>query len=170
MEHCNVRTHLRVLLWFSLLLPFAAIAQSNNQTVVSNSTSSSVGGTNAVYSFITTTVGPTTIYIGARGLCTLQGPPFPSCTFSGLGDGTPGNPFNYGCSGNTGPPVTGCSAGTPFIVAGGQVDIDIDVHTETIGAAGPIAAPIPLDPWVPIGSALGVALLAIGWQLRRRRT
>jgi uncharacterized protein (TIGR03382 family) len=164
-----VRNYLRILLWFAFSLPCATFAQSNNVTNFSNSTSSSVGATNAVSAFATTTVGPQTIFINARGLCTLQGPPFPTCTLTG-GTGTATTPFLYACTGNTGPPITGCSSGTPFILAGGQIDIDLDTHTETIGAAIPVGAPIPLDPWVPIGSALGVALLAIGWQLRRRRT
>jgi uncharacterized protein (TIGR03382 family) len=164
-----MRNGVRVLVWLALLLPCAAFAQTNSSNIVTNSTSSSVGATNAVYFFITTSIGPTTLYIGARGLCNLQGPPFPSCTFIG-GTGTAANPFNYGCSGNSGPPVTGCSSGTPFILASGQTDINAHTDTQIAGPAGSVAAPIPLDPWVPIGSALGVALLAIGWQLRRRRS
>lgn len=139
-----------------------------NATIVTNSTSSSVGATNAVYYFVTTTIGPQTIFFNALGLCTLQGPPFANCTL-GSGTGTAADPFSYSCSGDTGPPVTGCTSGTAFVLAPGQVDINTDLHTETIGAVF-AAAPIPLDPWVPIGSALGVALLAVAWQLRRRRS
>ena len=164
----KIRIRLLVPVLFAmLLLPVAAVAQSNNQTVFSNSSSTSVGSANAVYVFVTTTVGPATIFINDRGLCTLEGPPFPSCTFSG-GTGAPDSPFDYSCTGS-GPPIANCTSGTPFTLAGGQVDIDVDTHTVTTGAV-PAAASVPLNPWVPIGSALGVALLAVGWQLRRRRT
>jgi uncharacterized protein (TIGR03382 family) len=162
-----VRNFLSSVLWFAFSLPFATFAQNN--TFVTSSTSSSAGAANAVYSFITDTVGPQTLFINARGLCTLQGPPFPTCTLSG-GTGTAATPFLYSCSGNTGPPISGCTSGTAFVLTPGQIDTNLDTHTETIGAAIPVGTPIPLDPWVPIGSALGVALLAIGWQLRRRRT
>lgn len=162
-----MRNYLRILLCLALWLPVAAFAQTTNTTNYSNSSSSSVGATNAVYDFVTTTVGPATAFIDDRGVCTLQGPPFPNCTLGG-GTGTAADPFQYACSGNTGPPITGCTSGTAFVLAGGQIDIDLDTHTETIGSAS-VAAPIPLDPWVPIGSALGVALLAMAWQLRRRR-
>ena len=164
-----MRNYLRILLWLALLLPIPAFAQVTNGTVFSNSTSSSVGATNVYFDFVTTYVGPQTIFIGVRGNCTLQGPPFPNCTLTG-GTGTAASPYVYSCSANSGPPITGCASGTAFVVAGGQLDIDVDAHTETIAAAGPVAAPIPLDPWVPIGSALGVALLAVAWQLRRRRS
>ncbi len=165
-----MRRGVRVLAWFSLLLPVVAFAQgSNNQTVFSNSTSSSVGATNASYIFVSTIVGPKTIFINDRGLCTLQGPPFPNCTLTG-GSGAAVDPFQYSCPGNTGPPITACSSGTSFVLAGGQVDVDVDTHTVTAGATVPAVAPVPLNPWVPIGSALGVALLAIAWQLRRRRS
>ena len=117
--------------------------------------------------FVTTNFGPATIFINDRGLCTLEGPPFPSCTLSG-GTGAPDSPFDYSCTGS-GPPIANCTSGTPFTLAGGQVDIDVDTHTVTTGAV-PAAASVLFNPWVPIGSALGVALLAVGWQLRRRRT
>ena len=161
-----MRNRVLVPLWVALLLPVVALAQSINQTVISNSTSSSVGSANAVYAFVTTTVGPATIFIDARGLCTLEGPPFAGCTFTG-GTGAPATPFDYTCTGG-GPPVSNCTSGTPFVLAGGQVDVDLDTHTVTAGATVPAVAPVPLNPWVPIGSALGVALLAVAWQLRRR--
>jgi hypothetical protein len=166
----SVRNLRRVVLWLVLLLPISAFAQTN-QTVFSNTTSSSVGATNAVFTGVTTYVGPQTIFVGARGVCTLQPPPYPNCTLTG-GTGTAADPLLYNCPGAGSIPTSGCAAGTPFTLAGGQVDIDLYQHTETAGAAGggAVATPVPLDPWVPIGSALGVALLAIGWQLRGRRS
>jgi hypothetical protein len=163
----SVRNYLSVVLWFALiLLPVPVFAQTN-ATIVTNTSSSSLGATNAVFHVVTTRIGPATIFIGARGLCTFATPPVPSCAPTS-GTGTVADPFIYGCLYTV--PITNCALDTPFVLAAGQVDIDTYVHTQTVGAAGSVAAPIPLDPWVPIGSALGVALLAIGWQLRRRRS
>ncbi len=115
---------------------------------------------------VSTRIGPQTIHINDLGLCTLARPPYPTCD-PPSGTGTVADPFVYTCSSI---PISNCTSGTTFALADGQVDIDFHLHTETAGAVVSAAAPVPLNPWVPIGSALGVALLAVAWQLRRRRS
>lgn len=74
-----------------------------------------------------------------------------------------------------------------FVIAAGGEDIDTLVSTdifrvttttttntflnravyELVGISA--ATAVPLNPWVPIASAIAIALLAVGWQLRRRQ-
>ena len=161
----SMRIFCRVVLWWALLLPISAFAQGTNQTIFTNTTSASVGATNAIFGSVSTRIGPQTIHINDLGLCTLAPPPYPTCD-PPSGTGTVADPFVYTCSSI---PISNCTSGTTFALAEGQVDIDFHLHTETAGAVVSAAAPVPLNPWVPIGSALGVALLAVAWQLRRRR-
>jgi len=168
------------LLWFALLLPVAAVGQPTPST--STSTSHSVGTTNATFvwtSFTTCTTGclycfpdfslgfpificrpainpvPTEIRVGDFGSCILQPPPYPSCTLQS-GTGTVADPYLYSCSSAL--MLTNCSLpGTPkYVFQNGN----IDTHTHTEVAA--MATEVPLGPWVPMGAALGVALLARG--------
>ena len=161
-----MRNFCRVVLWWALLLPVSAIAQSSNQTIFTNTTSASVGATNALFYSVSTRIGPQTIHINDLGLCTLAPPPYTTCD-PPSGTGTVADPFVRTCSSI---PVSNCTSGTTFALASGQVDIDFHLHTETAGPVASVATPVPLNPWVPIASAIGVALLAIGWQLRRRRS
>ena len=164
-----MRNHRSLILWLALLLPISVFAQGNNQTVFSNTTSASIGSTNAIFVSVSTYIGPQTIIINNLGLCTLAPPPYPNCSLNS-GTGTVADPFSYSCNGAGSIPISSCTSGTAFTLAGGQVDIDVHTHTESAGPVGFVAVPVPLAPWVPIGSALGVALLAIGWQLRGRRS
>ena len=61
--------------------------------------------------------------------------------------------------------------GTPFVVLAGTDNSNYHTHRQTAVAAVPAASPaaaVPFGPWVPIGSGLGVALLAT-LALRRRK-
>ncbi len=148
------------------LLPLLAFGQSIQNTTVSTSTSSQTGPINAQYVLLEDTIGPQTISIGSRTGCTLVPPPTLANCNPTSGAGTTGDP--YICS--TPPPstvVAGCNGGTTFIVLAGTVNVN--VHTQTVSAVAAIpsaAQPVPLGPWVPIGSAIGVGLLAL---LRHRR-
>ena len=84
------------------------------------------------------------------------------------GTGTPADPFGYT---RNDLPLTNCSLGTPFVVVSGSTNINIHTHRQTAVAVVPVAAPaagVPFGPWLPIGSGLGVALLAT-LALRRRK-
>ena len=45
----SMRIFCRVVLWWALLLPISAFAQGTNQTIFTNTTSASVGATNAIF-------------------------------------------------------------------------------------------------------------------------
>ena len=61
--------------------------------------------------------------------------------------------------------------GTPFAVLAGTDNSNYHTHRQTAVAPVPVAglaAGVPFGPWVPIGSGLGVALLAT-LALRQRK-
>ena len=157
----------KLLLCLCFWLPVLVFGQSPTST---STTSRSVGTgtTNALFVSTSVAIGPGQIAIGDRGTCSISGPPYPSCVPSGGGTGTPADPFGYTCNDL---PLTNCSLGTPFVVVSGSTNINIHTHGQTAVAAVPVAGPaagVPFGPWVPIGSGLGVALLAT-LALRRRK-
>ena len=157
------RHHARNLLWFVSLLPLLVFGQSSNDTFTT-STSSQTGPINAQYLVLEDSIGPVTISVGNRIGCTLvPSPNLANCNPTG-GTGTTVDP--YVCSNSPSRLVIGCSGGTSFIVLAGTTNLN--VHTQTVSAVAATtgtAQPVPLGPWVPIGSAIGVGLLA----LRRHR-
>jgi hypothetical protein len=160
----------RLLIWIVLWLPlvtFAAVGGNPNITTTT-STSTGVGPINADFVWSTMSIGPGTIAIGNFGACTIPPGPYPNgnCTLDG-GSGTVADPFSFGCS--TPLTLSGCTLpGTSFFVAAGTANFNTHTHLQTALAA-PAAVATPLGPWAPIASAIAIALLALGWQLRRRR-
>ena len=127
------------------------------------------GTTNAIFASASLVIGPDQVLIGDRGTCSISGPPYPSCVPSGGGTGTPSDPFGYTCNDL---PLNNCTAGTPFVVASGSLIVNIHTHRQTAVAAVPVVGPaaaVPFGLWVPIGSGLGLALLAALALLRRKR-
>ena len=146
------------------LLPLLAFGQGTSNNTITTSTSSQTGPINALYVVSEDTIGPGTINIGSRSGCTLVPPPTLANCIPTSGTGTTVDP--YVCSNSPSRLVIGCSGGTSFIVLAGTTNLN--VHTQTVSAVAATtgtAQPVPLGPWVPIGSAIGVGLLA----LRRHR-
>jgi len=106
-------------------------------------------------------VSGSTIKVGDFGRCTL-GLPY-SCNPSS-GTGTQADP--YTCT--TAPVFSNCSEpGTLFAFPAGAVTYDVQTYN-LVPAAAPVvtAAPVPLSPWVPAGSALGAMLLVLWMKTR----
>jgi hypothetical protein len=142
--------HVRhVFLFLALCLPASAFAQANITTT--STTATAIGPTSAVSVWTTQYVGPQTIQVGNRGLCTA------SCT---IGTG--------GTCGASMPVLTGCASGTPFPIVAGGIDFDTLTLTQITGAQLTPQA-VPLRPWVPLGSAAAVALLVLVWRRRASR-
>ena len=119
--------------------------------------SSQQGALNARYLWISEAIGPMSIVIGSLSGCTLVGsPPFAGCNPHG-GSGTVDDPFVFGCSAPL--PLAGCTGGVPYTVFAEFVNLDIRTHT--VVAAGAATAAVPIGPWVPIGSAVGVLLASL---------
>ncbi len=147
------------------LLPLLAFGQGSSNSSVTTSTSSQTGPINAQYVVLEDTIGPQTIIIGSRTGCTLVPPPTLANCNPTSGTGTPGDP--YQCLYLPTAVLVGCSGGTIYNVVAGTTNANAHVQTVSAVAATPGAAqPVPLGPWVPIGSAIGVGLLAL---LRQRR-
>ena len=147
------RIVLRLAACLVLGLPLTGFTQGpgTNTVTATCSTATAIGPTSAVGVFTTEYVGPQTIEVGTLGLCSA------SCT---IGPG--------GSCGPSGPVLSSCAGGTPFSIVPGGIDFDtLTLIQITAGQATPQA--VPLGPWVPLGSALAMILLAIVWQLRRRR-
>ena len=154
---------LRLVVLTAVWLPLAAFAQGSATTTFSTSYATGFGSTNAIFHTTTSTIGPSTILIGERGTCSIpSGPPYPNCTLGG-GSGTTSDPFSYSCT--VAPPLTGCTLpGQQFVVNVGTINFDTAIFSQTaLVAQTPL--PIPL-PWVPLGSAIAIMLLAV---LRRQR-
>ena len=150
------------LLCLFFFLPTLAFAQTGT-----TSRSVGTGTTNAIFASTSLVIGPNQVMIGDRGTCSISGPPYPSCS-GGSGTGTPTDPFGYTCNDL---PLNNCTAGTPFVVAGGSFIVNIHTHRQTAVAAVPVVGPatsVPFGSWVPIGSGLGIALLATVVLLRRK--
>ena len=146
-------------------VPALALGQSSTSTT---SRSVGTGSTNAIFASTSVTIGPGQIVIGDRGTCSISGPPYPACAPSGGGTGTPSDPFGYACNDL---PLTNCTAGTPFVIPSGSNNINIHTHRQTAVAQVPVGgtgASVPFEPWVPIGSGLGIALLAMLALARRK--
>ncbi len=147
-----------------LVLPAGAIADTgSNETTFTQSTSTSGWNVNAyaVYVSVTVYVGPASLQTGSFGSCTLT---LPYNCDPWLGAGTQADP--YVC--RTPPVLTNCTnnGGTWVIAPGG---VDYENRTDYfVPAIAPVvnAAPVPLSPWVPAGSALGAMLLVL-WMTRR---
>lgn len=126
--------------------------------------SSQTGAINVQYIRITNALGPTVITIGARTGCALVGSPtYAGCSLYG-GSGSALDPFIYQYASPLS--LTGCSGGQSFNVIVGTQNLDEWIHTVTAVAPVLTAAPVPLSPWVPAGSALGAMLLVL-WMRRR---
>ena len=148
------------------LLPSLAIGQASTST---SSSSVGTGASYASFAWTSLAIGPSQLVTGDRGTCTIPAAPYPTCTPPN-GSGTQADPFGYTCS-SAGLPLSGCTlSGTTFVVPAGSTNINIHVHRQTAAAVVPVAgssASVPFGPWVPIGSGLGIALLAL--VLRRKR-
>jgi hypothetical protein len=149
-----------LLLWLAAALPLGVLAQSNT-TTSTNTTSNSVWNASGWGTFVAVNVyiGPQTIAVGNLGTCTLTLPY--NCAPSS-GSGTQADP--YLCA--TPPVVTGCTSGTPFVIAPGGMNIDTHVYYLQPAAAPAAATPVPLSPWVPFASAIGALLVALLWRRR----
>ena len=151
----------RALLLSCLALCWSSVAlgQGSNSTFTS-STCTAYGVNGALTALSKLAVGPDTILIGDRGSCTLQ-PPAPGC-----GTGTIADPYHADCGNPMG--VATSTAGTPFEVVAGSTNIDTIIITLTPVPISPVqpSPPVPLGPWLPLGSGLGILLLAL---LRLRR-
>jgi len=153
------------------LMPQSSFGQSGNFTTTSTTESSEIGAVNVNYVWSNSVVGAgpsgTTIYTGTLTGCTLSSAgPYPGCTSSG-GSGTPADPLGFICT--SAPPLTGCTGGTPFLIAAGARNVDTRIHSVRVAAVVAAAAqPVPLGPWVPLLSSGGVLLSAL-WLRRRGR-
>ena len=158
----------KLLLCLFFCLPTLAFAQPNPTFGNTFSNSVGTGTTNATFVSTSFAIGPAQIVIGDRGTCTISGLPYPSCVPSGGGTGTPADPSGYTCNDL---PLNNCTAGTPFVVLAGSSNVNIHTHRQSAVAAVPVAgstAAVPFDPWVPISTGLGIALLATVVLLRRK--
>ena len=144
-----------------LVLPLSTMADTGSGgTTFTNTTSTSRWNAYGQYVSVTPYVGPVAITVGDLGECNLTLPY--SCNPSS-GTGTQADP--YSCT--TPPALINCGSGTPWVIAAGGVDYD--TRTDNfVPTAAPItdAAPVPLSPWLPVGSALG-AMLVVLWMRRR---
>jgi len=155
----------RIIIAIALTLGLPPLAFSQVWTE-STTTSHSTGPTNSTYAWSVRRFGPATVITGDVGSCTLQSPPYPACALV-AGTGMPADPFFFSCSSAL--TVTGCTLpGVPIDLLPGQRDVNTHFHLQLAGAATP-TQPVPLAPWVPVGSALVVALVAFAAQRRARR-
>ncbi len=153
----------RLLLCLAVCMPTVALGQTGSNTTTTNSTCTAYGVTDNLLLLLEETIGPTSILIGDRGSCTLQ-PPVPGC-----GTGTVSDPYdsaNPACSAAV---VASFTAGTSFEVLAGTVNLNINQVTFIPTAAAQGSTPVPLGPWVPLGSGLGIVLLALLWSRRAGR-
>jgi hypothetical protein len=164
------KNHYRLLIGIALWLPLVTFAAvGSNSTTATNTTSRGIGPNHAQFVWSTVTVGPATLAIGDLGTCAIPPGPYPNanCPNSYGGSGTVLDPFLYGCT--TPLTLSGCTLpGTPFVIALGGMDVDTHTHTQTALVAQAAVA-TPLDPWVPIGSAIAILLLVLGWRRRTAR-
>ena len=145
-----------------LVLPLSAMADTGpNETTYTQSTSTSIWNANAYghYSRATANVGPQTMMVGDFGSCTLTLPY--NCNPS-FGTGTQADP--YFCT--TPPVLTNCGSGTPWVIYGAGVNYDTRTDYFVPAVAPAPMQPVPLSPWMPVGSALGAMLLVL-WMRRR---
>lgn len=130
--------------------PASIISAGSNSTIYTSSTSTGVGSTNATYYWVKTSVGDgvTATAVGDFGSCTLPPGPYLNCTLV-AGSGSIVDPYLYQCT--TPLALSNCTLpGTSIILDGGQIDIDIRQHTQTVSVAPILAAPtsIPtLNEW-----------------------
>jgi hypothetical protein len=131
----------------------------------STTMSHSTGPTNSTYVWSILRFVPATVITGDLGSCTLQSPPYPACVLV-AGIGTPADPFFYNCSSAL--TVTDCTLpGLPIDLLPSQRDINTHFPMQ-VAEAATLTQPVPLAPWVPIGSALVMALVAFAAQPRAR--
>ena len=162
--HVALRSIIVVLVGFVGALPLSTMAQQCGPSIpncltFTTTVSQSQWNAYGKYMAATTYVGPETIMVDDLGSCTLTLPY--NCNPSS-GTGTQSDP--YSCT--TPPVLTKCSGGSPRVIAFGF--INYDARTDYfVPAIAPIAeaAPVPLSPWVPAGSAFGAMLLVL---MRRR--
>ena len=146
-----------------MALPLSAEAQTTG-TTFSNSATSSQWTAYGRATHVDVQIGDaggTAIMTGNLGNCSLKLPYTCNAT---SGAGTAEDP--YICS--TVPIVTNCSGGTPLLIAAGGKNFDTRVDN-LVPAVAPVlvnAAPVPLSPLVPAGSAFG-AMLVVLWMRRR---
>ena len=154
-----------VVLCLVACMPAMVWAQVGTTTFTA-SNSTGVGATNAIFTWQELTFGPDTIFIGDRGTCSIPLPPYPNCNLTG-GTGTVGDPYSYNCSSPL--PLTQCSqSGTSYAVQVADTNFNRNTHRQTVAVViePGAATPVPLGPWVVIGSTLGIGLLVL---LRSRR-
>ena len=150
-----------------LLVPaLDALGQGGvSNTTITASSSSSIGATNQEFVWIEEAIGPADIFIGDFGSCPITRPLDPNtygCHALG-GSGTVSDPFWGICSSN-------CSnTGTPFNVPSGYNNLNYHTHTVIAQGTTVTQKPVPLGPWVPLGSAFGIGLLALARSYRQSR-
>ena len=145
-----------------------ALAQPTNTSSESASTEIIPGSPYSIYVWTITYIGPQTIRVGEQTGCTATVPlPPVGCTVGG-GTGTLGNPFQYSCQ----VPLTGCTGGGLLSIVAGGEDIDTFIFSVAPPPAPPLASaqPVPLSPWIPLGSAFFVLLLGLFFRHRVART
>ena len=134
-----------LLLCLCFCLPTLAFAQTSATSTSTVSNSVGTGTTNETIFISSLAIGPAQIGIGDRATCSTSGPV---------------------------PTLSNCSLpGTPFVVVSGSTNINIHTHRQSAVASVPVvgsATSVTFGPWVPIGSGLGIALLAMLTLLRRK--
>ena len=153
----------RFLLCLLAVLPTVALGQGGTGTTITASSCTAYGLTDTPLILLEETIGPGTILVGDRGSCTLQ-PPVPGC-----GTGTVSDPYDSVNPACTAAVVASFTAGTSFEVLAGTNNINVNTVTFIPTAAAPSSTPVPLGPWVSLGSVLGILLLALLWSPRTRR-
>ena len=153
----------RLLLCLAVCLPTVALGQGSVNSTVTNSTCTAYGLTDTLLVQLEESIGPGTILVGDRGSCTLQ-PPAPGC-----GTGTLSDPYDAENPACSEPVLASFTAGTPFDVVAGTTNLNINQVTFIPTAAAQGSTPVPLGPWVPLGSGLGIVLLALLWSRRAGR-
>lgn len=123
-------SYLRRFVWcLAFLFPSVVLGQTGN--TVTSSFSSGIGATNAVFQWLSETIGPNTIATGDFGTCTIPAPPLPNCTLAD-GTGTPADPFLYFCSSALN--LGSCTLpGTPYFVPSNAQNVNTHTHTQIAG-------------------------------------
>lgn len=147
----------RSVLCLTLCWSSVALGQPPSFDSFTNSSCTAYGVTGSLIIQAEVMFGPATILIGDRGSCTLQPPA------AGCGTGTFADPYDPDCGEPLG--IASFTAGTSYAVIAGETNYNTNTVTLTPVAVTPVqtSTPVPLGPWVPLGSGLGLVLLTLLW-------
>ena len=151
-------SYLRRFVWcLAFLFPSVVLGQTNYTTLTFCTAYAKTDGEDLTV--LEDYFGPATVQVGDRGYCTLQ-PPSSTC-----GSGTISDPYDPAC-GNPLGIASYTEPGTPFDVEAGNNAINVVTISLVATPSAQGSTPVPLGPWVPLGSGLGIALLALLWWSR----